>query len=123
MDASQYKDYVLTLLFVKYVSDNYSGRPSALIEIPADGTGTRHARLSSTRAPFPLDLGHLIPRADRGDGGIGITLVSQSASLNRGRTSAGRRWRSLENLVAGAEDAAVFVRTLYDDASDVPALG
>ncbi|MDD3130637.1 MAG: type I restriction-modification system subunit M N-terminal domain-containing protein, partial [Bacteroidales bacterium] len=23
MDASQYKDYVLTLLFVKYVSDKY----------------------------------------------------------------------------------------------------
>src|SRR6267143_668431 len=37
MDASQYKDYVLTLLFVKYVSDKYAGRPTALIEIPAGG--------------------------------------------------------------------------------------
>src|SRR5436305_7693835 len=37
MDASQYKDYVLTLLFVKYVSDKYAGRPHALIEIPAGG--------------------------------------------------------------------------------------
>jgi type I restriction enzyme M protein len=27
MDASQYKDYVLVLLFVKYVSDKYSGDP------------------------------------------------------------------------------------------------
>lgn len=27
MDASQYKDYVLTLLFVKYVSDKYAGKP------------------------------------------------------------------------------------------------
>ena len=27
MDASQYKDYVLTLLFMKYVSDKYAGRP------------------------------------------------------------------------------------------------
>ena len=25
MDASQYKDYVLTLLFMKYVSDKYAG--------------------------------------------------------------------------------------------------
>ena len=25
MDASQYKDYVLTLLFMKYVSDKYKG--------------------------------------------------------------------------------------------------
>ena len=38
MDASQYKDYVLTLLFVKYVSDKYAGRPHALIEIPAGGS-------------------------------------------------------------------------------------
>ncbi|MFW5828705.1 MAG: type I restriction-modification system subunit M N-terminal domain-containing protein, partial [Planctomycetota bacterium] len=27
MDASQYKDYVLTLLFLKYVSDKYAGQP------------------------------------------------------------------------------------------------
>ena len=31
MDASQYKDYVLTLLFMKYVSDKYAGKPDALI--------------------------------------------------------------------------------------------
>jgi type I restriction enzyme M protein len=35
MDASQYKDYVLVLLFVKYVSDRYAGEPYALISIPA----------------------------------------------------------------------------------------
>ncbi|MDC1276937.1 type I restriction-modification system subunit M [Algibacter sp.] len=34
MDASQYKDYVLTMLFVKYVSDKYAGNPMSLIEIP-----------------------------------------------------------------------------------------
>ena len=38
MDASQYKDYVLTLLFMKYVSDIYADDPSALIEVP-DGCG------------------------------------------------------------------------------------
>lgn len=37
MDASQYKDYVLTLLFVKYVSDKYAGKPGALIEVPPGG--------------------------------------------------------------------------------------
>ena len=26
MDASQYKDYVLTLLFMKYVTDKYKGQ-------------------------------------------------------------------------------------------------
>ena len=37
MDASQYKDYVLTLLFTKYVSDKYAGERDALIEVPAGG--------------------------------------------------------------------------------------
>jgi type I restriction enzyme M protein len=34
MDASQYKDYVLVLLFIKYVSDKYAGVPFAPITIP-----------------------------------------------------------------------------------------
>ena len=47
MDASQYKDYVLVLLFIKYISDKYAGQPFAPIQIPegaisisvsADGT-------------------------------------------------------------------------------------
>ena len=38
MDASQYKDYVLTLLFVKYVSDKYAGKRNALIEVPEGGS-------------------------------------------------------------------------------------
>ncbi|MEO0702494.1 MAG: class I SAM-dependent DNA methyltransferase [Pseudomonadota bacterium] len=38
MDASQYKNYILTLLFVKYVSDKYAGQPYAEIEIPEGGS-------------------------------------------------------------------------------------
>lgn len=34
MDPSQYKDYVLVLLFIKYVSDKYDGVPFAPITIP-----------------------------------------------------------------------------------------
>lgn len=34
MDASQYKDYVLTMLFIKYVSDKYAGQEDALLVIP-----------------------------------------------------------------------------------------
>ncbi|MFI3123471.1 MAG: type I restriction-modification system subunit M N-terminal domain-containing protein, partial [Methylococcales bacterium] len=34
MDASQYKDYVLAMLFIKYVSDKYAGLPFAPIKIP-----------------------------------------------------------------------------------------
>jgi type I restriction enzyme M protein len=38
MDASQYKDYILVLLFLKYVSDKYAGKKGALIEIPPGGS-------------------------------------------------------------------------------------
>jgi type I restriction enzyme M protein len=34
MDASQYKDYVLVLLFIKYVSDKYADQPYSPITIP-----------------------------------------------------------------------------------------
>ena len=34
MDASQYKDYVLSLLFIKYISDKWAGKPFAPITIP-----------------------------------------------------------------------------------------
>jgi len=37
MDASQYKDYVLTLLFVKYVTDRYKGSLYADFVIPEGG--------------------------------------------------------------------------------------
>ncbi|MCB1937763.1 MAG: N-6 DNA methylase [Rhodocyclaceae bacterium] len=35
MDASQYKDYVLVMLFIKYISDKYAGQPFAPIQVPA----------------------------------------------------------------------------------------
>jgi type I restriction enzyme M protein len=38
MDASQYKDYILTLLFVKYVSDKAKSDPNSLIDVPPGGS-------------------------------------------------------------------------------------
>ena len=38
MDASQYKDYILTLLFIKYVSDKFTGEEYADIEVPEGGS-------------------------------------------------------------------------------------
>ena len=37
MDASQYKDYVLVLLFMKYVSDRSKNAKNSLLEIPEGG--------------------------------------------------------------------------------------
>jgi type I restriction enzyme M protein len=49
MDASQYKDYVLTLLFMKYVSDKYAGKPDALIEVPKGGSFADMVRLKGDK--------------------------------------------------------------------------
>src|SRR5436853_231125 len=38
MDASQYKDYVLVLLFVKYVSDKAASQKNYLLEVPKGGS-------------------------------------------------------------------------------------
>jgi type I restriction enzyme M protein len=38
MDASQYKDYILTLLFVKYVTDKSKSDPNSLIDVPKGGS-------------------------------------------------------------------------------------
>jgi len=40
MDASQYKDYVLVLLFIKYVSDKWAGKPFSPIVIPEGASFT-----------------------------------------------------------------------------------
>lgn len=49
MDASQYKDYVLTLLFMKYVSDKYEGMEDALIEIPEGGSFSDMVKLKGDK--------------------------------------------------------------------------
>ena len=38
MDASQYKDYILTLLFMKYVTDKYKGVKYPDITVPDGGS-------------------------------------------------------------------------------------
>ena len=38
MDASQYKDYVLVLLFVRYISDKYVDQKDAIVIIPKGGS-------------------------------------------------------------------------------------
>lgn len=45
MDASQYKEHVLTLLFMKYVSDKAVRDPNTLIEVPEGGSFADIAKL------------------------------------------------------------------------------
>ena len=74
MDASQYKDYILTLLFVKYVSDKWAGKPHALIEVPPGHHDQRTAEPETGRcygivgrAPAPKGPIDLLDGARNGD--------------------------------------------------------
>lgn len=68
MDASQYKDYVLVLLFIKYVSDKFAGQPFAPITIP-DGASFK-------------DMVALKGKTDIGDQ-INKRIVAPLASANQ----------------------------------------
>ena len=49
-----------------------------------------------------------------------INLFPQERRLNRGSSSAGRRWRELERRAARDENAMLFARPIYTDASWTP---
>src|SRR3984957_19008038 len=49
MDASQYKDYILTLLFVKYVSDKQKADPNSLIDVPSGGSFDEMVKLKGDK--------------------------------------------------------------------------
>ncbi|MDP2141752.1 MAG: N-6 DNA methylase [Gammaproteobacteria bacterium] len=68
MDASQYKDYVLVMLFIKYVSDKYAGQPFAQITVP-EGASFK-------------DMVALKGRTDIGDQ-INKTIIAPLANANK----------------------------------------
>ncbi len=68
MDASQYKDYVLVLLFIKYISDKYANQPYAPITIP-QGSSFK-------------DMGALKGKPDIGDQ-INKKIIAPLASANK----------------------------------------
>jgi len=68
MDASQYKDYVLVMLFIKYVSDKYAGTPYAPITVP-EGSGFK-------------DMVALKGKADIGDQ-INKKIIAPLANANK----------------------------------------
>ncbi|REL32983.1 type I restriction-modification system subunit M [Rhodohalobacter sp. SW132] len=104
MDASQYKDYVLTILFIKYVSDKYSGRDDALLIIP-DGSSFDDMVALKGKA----DIGDRInkeiiaPIAEANDlkGVIDQTDFNDDEKLGSGKDKVNR----LSNLIGIFQDA------------------
>ncbi len=98
MDASQYKDYVLVLLFVKYVSDKYYGKDGALIEVPDGGSFADMVKLKGDK-----DIGEKIDviirkLAEANDlkGVIDVAAFNDPEKMGSGKDMVDR----LSNLIA-----------------------
>lgn len=98
MDASQYKDYVLVLLFMKYVSDKYAGKKDALIEVPAGGSFADMVALKGDKE-IGDHLNKIIGRlADANDlkGVIDVADFNDPDKLGKGKDMVDR----LSNLIS-----------------------
>jgi type I restriction enzyme M protein len=105
MDPSQYKDYILVLLFVKYVSDKYANDPDAIIEIPEGGSFKDMQELKGNK-----DIGNQIniiigelAKANDLKGVIDVADFADDDKLGKGKEMVDR----LSNLIAIFENPAL----------------
>jgi len=108
MDASQYKDYILVLLFVKYVSDKYSNTPFASFKVPEGGSFRDMAALK-----YKEDIGDKVNKiieklaeANNLKGVITITDFNNEEKLGKGKALVER----VSKLIAIFEDKFDFSR-------------
>src|SRR5438270_2319564 len=117
MDASQYKDYVLVLLFVKYVSDKYAGQHGALIEVP-EGGGFADMVVLKGDKEIGDKINKIIARlAEANDlkGVIDVADFNDADKLGKGKEMQDR----LSNLVAIFENPALNFRKNRAEGEDI----
>src|ERR1700693_2112882 len=98
MDASQYQDYVLVLLFVKYVSDKYAGKKDALLDVPKGGRFSDMVALKGDKE-IGDKMNKIIGKLAEGNDLIGVIDVADfhdADQLGKGNEMVDR----LSNLVA-----------------------
>ena len=104
MDAGQYKDYVLAMLFIKYVSDKYAGVPFAQIKVPTGASFKDMIALKGTS-----DIGDQInkkiiaPLEQANNLSFGGVDFNDAAKLGSGKELVER----LTNLIAIFENPAL----------------
>lgn len=117
MDASQYKDYILVLLFVKYVSDKYAGRRNALIQVPEGGGFADMVALKGS-AEIGDRINKIISKlAEANDlkGVIDGTDFNDAEKLGGGKEMV----EKLSNLVAIFDDPALNFRQNRAEGDDL----
>src|SRR5436190_1397717 len=115
MDASQYKDYVLVLLFIKYVSDKYAGQPFAPIVIPAGASFKDMVALKGT-----TDIGDQINKKIVGPLAAANKLLDMPDFNDPTKLGTGREMvERLTNLIAIFENKALDFSKNRADADDI----
>jgi type I restriction enzyme M protein len=117
MDASQYKDYVLVLLFMKYVSDKAASQKGYLLDVPKGGSFSDMVVLKGDK-----EIGDKINKiiaklADANDlkGVIDVADFNDADKLGKGKEMVDR----LSNLVAIFDTPALDFRSNRTEGDDL----
>ena len=108
MDASQYKDYILVLLFVKYVSDKYGNDPYSTFRVP-EGGSFRDMVVAKNEKDIGDRINKILEKLAEPNGlrnVITITDFNNEDKLGKGKEMVDR----LSKLVAIFEDKFDFSR-------------
>lgn len=115
MDASQYKDYVLVMLFVKYISDRYANVPFSPIKIPAGATFQDMVALKGNP-----NIGELINTTIIGPIAEANKLSEMPDFDNPDKLGSGNeKVKKLTNLIAIFENPALDFRSNRADGDDI----
>jgi type I restriction enzyme M protein len=118
MDASQYKDYVLSLLFVKYVSDRYSG-PNSLLDVPKGGSFADLVKLKGD--PEIGDKTNKVIAKLAKANGLEDVIISKDADFNNpAKLGSGKEMVDrLSNLIAIFDDPRLNFSNNVADGDDL----
>jgi type I restriction enzyme M protein len=117
MDASQYKDYVLVLLFMKYVSDKAASQKGYLLDVPKGGSFADMVALKGDK-----EIGDKINKiiaklaeANELKGVIDVADFNDADKLGKGKEMVDR----LSNLVAIFDTSALDFRSNRAEGDDL----
>lgn len=115
MDASQYKDYVLVLLFIKYISDKFAGQPYAPIEIPEGASFADMVALKGNPEIGDLINKKIIAPLAEANKLSDLPDFNDSTKLGNG----GEKVERLTNLIAIFEDKELDFSKNRGDGDDI----
>jgi type I restriction enzyme M protein len=118
MDASQYKDYVLSLLFVKYVSDRYSG-PASLLDVPKGGSFADLVKLKGD-PEIGDKINKVIAKLAKANG-LEDVIISKDADFNNpAKLGSGKEMVDrLSNLISIFDDPRLNFSSNVADGDDL----